>query len=81
MNEQTTQKISNEISEELDQVFHVEIKQPGDLTITDLMKRYACSDETVRIRMRKLTVRGEWVKIRVVDEKGKSVVVYRKKAE
>lgn len=53
-------------------------KQPGDLTIKDVMKYFHCSDSHARRRMNKAVEDGKFEKVKVIDpETNRVVLVYR----
>lgn len=74
----STDEISKEIYEELDNLFHVEPKLPGDITTEELMERYELSKESVRIKMKTMLDKKIYQKIKVTDADGKRGWVYRK---
>jgi predicted transcriptional regulator len=75
------EKILSELEElfqELDTAFYIETRKPDDITTEELMIRYKCVKETIRLRMNKLISKGLWKKIKVLDPKDGTIYVYRK---
>jgi hypothetical protein len=74
----TTRQFSEtDMWSELDQYFKIEVREPGDVTVNDVAKHYAVSDETARVWMNQLVNDGKYRRVTIL-ENGSRMKVFRK---
>lgn len=81
MTDDELDELALEALDELDSYYAYEKIKPSDITGEMLATRWGCHKSTVNERMKKLVDRGLYHRIRVVDDRGYLIYVYRKGAQ